>query len=304
MAKARIDGRWTDIPMPAHLYSSDVDFSQSTASLDAIRARCSTIISDISEISAKIAPLSATTPSLKRHFYQANSGYAPQGGCTDGTYLYFYIRNSDDSKAGTLVKLRASGGYSTVDTVTTNLGHGGDMTYNPDTGLLYATTSVNEGGRYRIDVIDPATLTKNGSLWNPRNGSRFAYEKSRKMFLIGGTGSNTYYLQQLNDNGEFEHIRSITLSKSPASEIEGRGGQGIACDEAFIYISWSDNPRCIIEVFDWYGTYLGKIEKSITYDGRNAEMEFVDKLGKNEFVIGVYMAGLQNTARIYSFTAT
>ena len=247
--------------------------------------------------------INVSTPSA-RPIYDVDEGYACQGGCTDGTYIYYYVTTSSGATSGPIIKKTLTG-TSYVIKKTLSLGHGNDMTYNPDTGLIYVATQIQtDDGLCRIDVIDPETLTKTGSKYIDRYVSAIAYDKYRKSF-IGAYNSKEMYEMKLNENDEFEIIRTILCSKSDyvGSSYDS---QGIACDSGFIYHSWSYPPQIKIEVFNWAGTYMGTISKSVstTIGGtsRSMEVEWIDKTSKNGFLMGMYASATGNgRCYIYSF---
>ena len=54
--------------------------------------------------------------------------------------------------------------------------------------------------------------------------------------------------------------------------------QGIGSDDVFVYCTYYTSPGNAIEVFDWYGNYIGTIETGIsgTLDGYALEGESID----------------------------
>ena len=298
--KARINGAWEDIPCSAQLKSDVADIkAQARALLDRLYAAESAYTT----ISRELVPLTATTPSRKAAISKQNMGYAPQGGCTDGTYLYIYIRQSADEQAGTLMKIRLSD-YTLVKKASLSLYHGNDITYNPDDGLLYVATMYQTEGTSRVDVVDPVTLTKIKSLYVPVNVSGLAYEPTRRVFVGANSGTLAKYVLRLDDAGELVHVGSFSCSESPAMEA-GLTAQNLACDGAFIYYLWTARPKMQIDIFNWMGEFMGSITKTpILYGDYNTEVEFIDKTSRSGFIMGAYVPGNAGVVPIYTFTAT
>lgn len=295
MIEAYHNNEWVDSKIPQIDCGEVKEYFQI---VDDLKLRADALRSNIKTASASIAPTTGSTPSLKKVY--DGSSYATQGGCTDGIYIYFYIKASSESDAGTFVKMKHSD-YSIVSTKSLSLYHGNDMTYNPDTGYIYVATMYQSGTSSRIDVIDPETITVIAQKYVPFYASAIAYDSSKKLF-IGASGSLTKNIFRLNDSGEFEFLRAIAVNDSP-SYSAGRSSQGITCDSAFIYHSWSSAPNIYIEICDWLGSYIRTISKSVTYNDISMEIEFIEKTSKNGLLLGMYGAG-QGGGMAYIYTMT
>lgn len=297
--KAKINGSWADVPC---VTVPNNDATDAKRQLRTLLDRLYNVRSAYSTLSRKLAPLSATDPAIKKAFSKSGMGYATQGGCTDGTYLYFYVKARSEAENGTLVKLKLSD-FSTVKTAQLGLYHGNDMTYNPDTGLLYVATMYRSGDTSRVDIINPETLTKIDSKYVPMYISALAYEPTRRLFIGAAGGTLNKYLLHLNDAGDFIHVGTITESQSPSVSDDAWSSQGITCDSAFIYHIFTYTSTRI-EIFNWNGDYMGTISKTITYSGNTMEAEFIDKLGRTDFIIGTYGGSGSDVAPIYTFSVT
>lgn len=295
MIEAHYNDEWVEANVPQADIGDVTDYFQIVKNL---KSRENALRNNIFTASENLAPTSGSTPSLKKVY--DGSSYSTQGGCTDGTYIYFYIKASDESNAGTFVKMKRSD-YSVVSTKSLGLYHGNDMCYNPDTGLIYVSTMYRSGDSSRIDVIDPVTLTRVSQKYVPFYISAIAYEPMRKAF-VGASGSLTKQIFKLNESNEFEPVRMLTVSNSP-SYSAGRSSQGITCDSAFIYHSWSSAPNMYIEIFDYLGNYIRTISKSVSRNGISMEIEFIEKTSKNGLLLGMYGAG-QGGGMAYIYTMT
>ena len=303
--KAKIDGTWQDVPTKKVGTMKKSEELQSKFST--LFSRYSGLIesakSAVAAASKSLAPLTGTDPELQHFFSQSNTGYAPQGGCTDGTYLYFYIKQGTETNPGTLVKLLLSD-FSVIATTSANLYHGNDMTYNPDTGLIYVSTMYEEGTHSRIDIVDPKSLSVIDSQFVPIYISAIAYEPSRHVFVGRSGRSKQFYLIRIDSTGALRWYKTIPTLEMPQLDKGDASSQGITCDSAFIYHSWSYASRIYIEIFNWLGEYMGEIQKIVRYNNGSTEVEFIDKLGKHDFIGGFYASGVHDAAAIYTFSAT
>lgn len=289
------NNEWVEANVPQIDCGEVADYFQI---IDSLRSRAGVLKNNIKNEAVNLAPTTGSTPSLKKRYSAA--GYAPQGGCTDGTYIYFYISYSDYSNPGTFVKMNLSD-YSEVTTKTMDLFHGNDMCYNPDTGYIYVSTMYVSGGQSRIDVIDPTTLTLIAQKYLPAYTAAISYNPNSKLF-VGGSTSLSKPIFRLNDSDEFELIKTLTITESP-SYSANRTSQGMTCDSAFIYHAWAYSPNIYIEICDWLGNYIRTIHKSVTYSTIDMEIEFIEKKSKNELLLGTYGTGqADGTTYIYTMT--
>lgn len=293
------NGEWIEAKVP----QTDIDeIAEYFQVVNGLKSRADILKADINTVSQGIAPTTGSTPSLKASEYEG-AGYANQGGCTDGTYIYYYIKAQSDANAGTFVKMnRSNYAVESGNTKSMSLYHGNDMTYNPDTGYIYVATTYQSGASSKIAVIDPSALSIVAEKYVPFYISAIAYEPNRKVF-IGGFGSLTKYVFKLNENDDFELMRTITVTKSDSLSA-GYDSQSITCDSAFIYHAWSSPPSMNIEIFNWLGDYVGTISKNVKSGDVSMEIEFIDKISKDGLLMGMYGAGLGSNSPAYIYTMT
>jgi hypothetical protein len=260
------------------------------------------------QIATKTKAMVKTTVSARTLIHEytdtskgSNTGYyCSQGGCTDGAYMYYYLlpvagSNVTVNTAGRISKVRLSDGKTTNYKTGLKLFKGNDLAYNPDTGLIYVATQYQpDSSSSRIDIIDPGTLELVGQKIVPFYISAIAYEPTRGVF-VGALGGTTIYTFKIGSTGDFETVKQFSVTSSPCY-TDGWTSQGIACDGAFIYHTWYMSGVVRIEVFDWSGNYLGYMTWT-----PNIEIEWLDKIGKNKFLVGFYTDG---GIKAYTFTTS
>ncbi|MFI5734071.1 InlB B-repeat-containing protein [Kribbella sp. NPDC051587] len=168
---------------------------------------------------------------------------ALNGGVTDGTYWYAVV--SEHAKSGSKVydstqliktKLYASSPTKVATfrirsgNHTNLLGHGNDMAYNADTKRLMIPAWTNDNsvqastqGR-SVRVVNPSTLAIEKTVLLPHTTTGLCYDAVKNRY-VGGT-LNQYYAY---DSAFKETGKSAKLTM-PGT------GQGIDCDQSYIYV--------------------------------------------------------------------
>ena len=210
-----------------------------------------------------------TTMPLPESNYKTN-----QGGCSDGKYYYqsfIYLNSADESQNSTIiVKYDLSTGLEVRRSGKILTGHTNDMAYNSRTNQIIIAN--NKPDYNIVTIIDAATLKIIRTEKVPCPIYGITYDDERDVYFIGC--SNSKNLRALNSN--FEVIDQNIYSTDQNSS--GCMTQGLGSDDVFVYCTYYTNPGNIIEVFDWYGNYVGTIETEIsgTLDGYALEGESVD----------------------------
>ena len=184
-------------------------------------------------------------PSFYR--FSTDSG-TMQGGCTDGTYIYYIVTSSNK-----LVKLNIATGEKTTLTYTSGLyGHGNDMAYNPITNKIYIVTM--ESGAIRI--VNPSTLEDEGYI-TPLDGngntvysSGLAYDRKNNRYIV--TNNKYYYIFDASWN----YIKSFEYELEPRWTY-----QGVETDGVYVFrpVWVSGTSECGIFILDMEGNYQKQI---------------------------------------------
>lgn len=192
-----------------------------------------------------VSNLYSNSPSFYR--FATDSG-TMQGGCTDGTYIYYII-----TSANKLVKLNIADGTKTTVTYESGLyGHGNDMTYNPNTDKLYIVTM--ESGVIR--QVNPSTLADEGEIvpldadGNIVTSSGLAYDRTNDRYILSSGDRYTIF------DSSWTFIKTFTLAAGSRWTY-----QGLETDGTYIFrpIWVSGTYECNILVLDMDGnaqTYI------------------------------------------------
>ncbi len=182
--------------------------------------------------------------------------YVAQGAASDGTYVYFVLRNADDT-AAVINKHRLDDGKLVMSSEPMKLGHGNDMTYDSKNDRLVVCTDNNTLG-----FIDPATLTLIDSKTISKNASGITYSAERDMYAVSKGGKSLDIF-----DGNFKLLASYTRTDSTGYVVQGMGS-----DEDYIYFIMSapegknDN---VLVVYTWEGRYVKKLTVSVDLEGES-----------------------------------
>lgn len=165
-----------------------------------------------------------------------------QGGCTDGTYIYYII-----TSANKLVKMDIATKTKTTVTYSSGLyGHGNDMTYNPLTGKIYIVTMANGV----IRQVNPSTMADEGEIvpldagGNIVTSSGLAYDRVNNRYIISSGDKYTIF------DSSWTFIKTFTLAAGSRWTY-----QGLETDGTYIFrpIWDSTTYECDILVLDMDG---------------------------------------------------
>ena len=202
--------------------------------------------------------------------------YTPQGGCTDGTFIYRAFVKADEEP--TILQKLTLDGQLVLSVANTSYGHANDMTYCSKDGLLYIAHSSSTNIVYKVNpdtlaLVD--TINVGPTIWG------IAYNEVDDVFVLGNVGAA--YLSVYTY--DFEFMYRI----KPQNAFSGSVRQGITCDGNYIYVNL-DNA---------YGTQIGNDQGSRvmiytwnamfikSYFINIKEIEFM-AINGSEMIIGTY----------------
>lgn len=175
-----------------------------------------------------------------------------QGGCTDGTYAYLLLekKNVMDQSTGNkvsycmLFKVDMASWTVVGQSEPLAVDHGNGITYNPNTNQLLVAHCQNRTQEF--SYIDPNTLKVTGSKSLERNFYSITYNATYDKYVIGIKGTNNFVIYDgaFNKLGEYEGVDP------------GLGYQNIACDDDYIYITYTGENNAIM-CYDWDGYFCG-----------------------------------------------
>lgn len=201
--------------------------------------------------------------------------YTPQGGCTDGTYIYRALVKHDDEPAK-LQKLDMTGVLIKESEVV--LGHANDMTYCSKDGLLYIAHSSSTSIVYKVD---PTTLQLMDTIDIGRTIWGIDYNAKYDRFVLGGVGDA--YLSI------YTYDFSFMYRIKEDNAFSGMVRQGISCTDNYIFVSLDNAYGTVlgndkgsrIMIYTWNAMFI----KSYHLDIK--EIEFMAVNG-SEMIIGTY----------------
>lgn len=211
-----------------------------------------------------------------------------QGGCTDGTYIYYIMYNLNK-----ICKYHILSQTIETRTYSSGLyGHANSLTYNPNTNKIYVTV-MDEAGH--IGVIDPNTLADvdmfvlEDSQGAAVQSSGIAYDRKNNCYLIT-KGASGYFF-----NSNFEFISAFTF---PATSLTY---QGVECDGQHIYRPlWdSSNSISIICIYDYTGQLITDIAVPVLNELEEVMNDWKNNWYLNFNIVGgggsLYYTGLLTT---------
>lgn len=211
---------------------------------------------------AALPKVTITTKATARALPTSTAYTGLEGGVTDGDYYYSVtLRHTKvGSKSYDSAQLIKTKMGATNPTLRKNyaapsnhkkpgaLGHGNDIAYNSDTKQLvipawsYDDSQNNSKQADRLNLVDPKTLKIVGTKAIGHTTTGICYDALNNRYVAGSLGK--YYVY----NSSFHQT-----SSSPKLSIPGRG-QGIDCDEDYVYVVTSnkDSQKTdLISVYDW-----------------------------------------------------
>ena len=178
-----------------------------------------------------------------------------QGAVSDGTSVYFVLRNSGDSQAR-VFKYDMTGKQVAKSEVF-NGGHCNDMTLNTRTGTLYVVH-----GSKAPKKLTPVTA-KDLSIGMDKTISvgtgAISYNAARNCYAISQGGDDLI----LCDAG-FKKIQSY--KRTDATEYTA---QGMGCDDHYVYFPMSGTSDNVLVTYDWNGRYVTTLKVNVALESES-----------------------------------
>ena len=188
-----------------------------------------------------------------------------QGGCTDGTYYYYFMITEDSSKC-VILKYDIANQTMVSKSEELDLGHANDAAYNPNNQTIAVADCK---GKNIIHILDAQTLklkeTKN--LGSEVTAS-ITYDNIYQQYLVVGYQNNYVYVY---DN-DFNYVKTITSFGVSQGIYDGEYSmQGVLTDGIYLYI------------LEWHGGSRWKNE-NVTIEGEVSSRILVMDLSTGELV--------------------
>ncbi len=205
--------------------------------------------------------------------YQESSGYrVGQGACTDGRYAYLIFENQGLDPHMCKIGVVDLGSYKLIKfSDPLPLDHGNDIDYNPKTDELIV--SHNSPNRKTLSRIDPISLTVIEKFDIDTDVYGITYRESTNTYCLGVSYCYDFAIY----DSDFKQI------KRWSGVDTGFTKQGIDSDSKYMYFS-QYKTNCI-DVYDWDGEYINRIE--ISEQGMELEAIFhIDDVFYVTFISG------------------
>ncbi len=179
-----------------------------------------------------------------------------QGACSDGTYVYFVLRNSNDSGSVITKHLLANGTFIGVSDVL-DLGHGNDATFDTKNNRIVIAHGQSEGRI--LTLVDPDTLKLIKDINIPEGSGAITYSVERDQYAISQGGSTLHML-----TSDFKWISTRSRTDST-----GYTAQGMGSDENYIYFPMSGKNDNKLVVYNWDSKYVTTLTIPVSHESES-----------------------------------
>lgn len=179
-----------------------------------------------------------------------------QGSASDGTYVYFVLRNSNDT-GSVITKHRMDDGSLVAVSEVLQLGHGNDMTYDAKNHRLVVAHGQSEGKILTLVNADTLALIRDINI--PEGSGAITYSVAKDRYAISQGGSTLHIL-----DSEFKWVASYRRS-----DKTGYTAQGMGSDEDFVYFPMSGKTDNVLVVYDWNGKYITTINVPMSHESES-----------------------------------
>ena len=178
-----------------------------------------------------------------------------QGATSDGTHVYFVLRNSGDSLA--MVFKYDMTGKQVAKSEIFNGGHCNDMTLNTRTSKLYVAHG--SAAPKKLTQIAANDLSI-GTVANISVGTgAISYNAARNCYAISQGGKNLV----LCDDG-FNKVQSYTRTDNT-----GYTAQGMGSDDSYVYFPMSSSKDNILVAYDWNGSFVTSLKVNLALESES-----------------------------------
>ena len=179
-----------------------------------------------------------------------------QGSASDGTHVYFVLRNSDDS-GSVITKHRMDDGSFVGVSKVLQLGHGNDMTYDAKNHRLVVAHGHSEG--QILTLVDPDTLALIEDIGISKGSGAITYSVAKDRYAISQGGSTLHIL-----DSDFKWVASYGRT-----DKAGYTAQGMGSDEDYVYFPMSGSKDNILVVYTWEGKYVTTITVPVDHESES-----------------------------------
>ena len=192
-----------------------------------------------------------------------------QGGCTDGTYYYFFMCTGANPQPEKCRILKYDLATKTRVMVSEELalGHAADAVYVSDNNTIVVVSGSNNN----YYMIDPDTLTVKETKWISHSGG-IAYNPDQKVYITRDENDTLHYMDE-NFNSLKKIPRENTFIGFDLSDASTYSGQGITSDGKYIYVLeyqiLESGLRNNLAVYDLSGKFVQSIPLDVGCETEN-----------------------------------
>ncbi len=179
-----------------------------------------------------------------------------QGSASDGTYVYFVLRNNNDT-GSVVTKHRLDDGSFVAVSGVLDLGHGNDATFDTVNNRLVIAHGQSEGKI--LTLVNPDTLELIKDINIPAGSGAITYSVAQNKYAISQGGSTLHFL-----DADFKHI-----SSHARTDKTGYTAQGMGSDEDYIYFPMSGSKDNKLVVYDWNAKYVTTLTVPVDHESES-----------------------------------
>lgn len=182
--------------------------------------------------------------------------YVAQGAASDGTFVYFVLRNSGDTEA-VILKYTLEPFELVAKSDIFNGGHCNDLTYfDRDKKVILAHGQTQ--GKI-LTKIDAKTLAVEGDIDITVGSGAITYNDKRKNYAISQGGKTLYVT-----NANFGVLKSYTRSDNT-----GYTAQGMGSDDDYVYFPMSGSSDNVLVTYDWNGNFIATLKVPLSIESES-----------------------------------
>ena len=169
-----------------------------------------------------------------------------QGAASDGTHVYFVLRNSSDNQA--MVFKYDMTGKQVAKSAVFNGGHCNDMTLNTRTSKLYVAHG--SAAPKKLTPVAAKDLAVGTTTEISVGTGAITYNAPRNCYAVSQGGKGLY----LCDAG-FKKVQSYSRT-----DKTGYTAQGMGSDDHYVYFPMSGSSDNLLVIYDWNGRFVTSLK--------------------------------------------
>lgn len=205
-----------------------------------------------------------------------------QGAASDGTHVYFVLRNGSDTEA-VILKYTLNPFVLVGQSQVFNGGHCNDLTYCDKDGKIVLAHGQSQGKT--LTMIDAKSLAVLGDVTITVGSGAITYNKSREVYAISQGGSSLH----------FADANLKVLTSLSRTDKTGYTAQGMGSDDDYVFFPMSGSADNVLVIYDWKGNFVTTVTVDVAH-----ESESMFCVGDKYYVC--FYAGSGKGALLYRIT--